>query len=149
VGGINAITFAMAGVTAHHLAQGFALMWLESLLLLSVTICFGTRYSTLTNGVLALGLVGLAFLGGWIEQIGSLTHTPSAVNVGIVASLIMPSEALWRRAVNDMQSPLAAVFNFSPFQSASLPSATMVFYAGAYAALALLLAVRRFSRRDL
>lgn len=149
VGGINAITYAMAGVTAHHLAQGFALMWLESLLLLSVTICFGTRYSTLTNGVLALGLVGLAFLGGWIEQIGSLTHTRSAVNVGIVASLIMPSEALWRRAVNDMQSPLAAVFNFSPFQSTSLPSATMVFYAGIYAALALLLAVRRFSRRDL
>ncbi|HSB75699.1 MAG TPA: hypothetical protein VLC12_08615, partial [Terriglobales bacterium] len=64
-------------------------------------------------------------------------------------SILMPSEALWRRAANDMQSPLANMFNFSPFSSASLPSSTMVAYAGAYTALALLLAVRRFSRRDL
>jgi hypothetical protein len=39
--------------------------------------------------------------------------------------------------------------NFSPFSSASLPSSTMVVYAGAYTALALLFAIRRFSRRDL
>ncbi|HEU5336002.1 MAG TPA: hypothetical protein VFU27_08565, partial [Terriglobales bacterium] len=129
--------------------QGFALMWLESVLLLSVTLFFGTRFSTLTNGVLALGLVGLAFLGGWIEQIGAATNSASAVNIGIVASVIMPSEALWRRAAHDMQSPLAGVLNFSPFSSASLPSSTMIMYAGIYAALALLLAVRRFSRRDL
>ena len=149
VGGINAITYIMAHVTARHVPQGFALMWLESVLLLSITFFFGTHYSTLTNGVLALGLVGLAFLGGWIEQIGAVTNTTSAVYVGIVASVLMPSEALWRRAANDMQSPLANVLNFSPFSSASLPSSTMVAYAGVYAALALLLAVRRFSRRDL
>ncbi|HLK34995.1 MAG TPA: ABC transporter permease [Terriglobales bacterium] len=149
VGGINAITYVMAHVTARNVGQGFALMWLESVLLLSVTLFFGTHYSTLTNGVLALGLVGLAFLGGWIEQIGAVTNTPSAVNVGIVASLIMPSEALWRRAANDMQSPLANVINFSPFSSVSLPSSAMVMYAGLYTALALVFAIRRFSKRDL
>ena len=148
-GGINVITYVMAHVTARHAAQGFALMWLESMLLLSVTFFFGTRYSTLTNGVLALGLVGLAFLGGWIEQIGAATNSASAVNIGIVASVIMPSEALWRRAAHDMQSPLAGVLNFSPFTSASLPSSSMILYAGIYAAAALLLAVRRFGRRDL
>lgn len=148
-GGINAITYAMAHVTARHLPQGFALMWLEALLLLSVTFFFGTRYSTLTNGVLALGLVGLAFLGGWIEQIGAATNSASAVNIGIVASILMPSEALWRRAAHDMQSPLAGVLNFSPFSSASLPSSSMIVYAGIYTAMALLLAVRRFGRRDL
>ena len=149
VGGINAITYVMAHVTARQAPQGFALMWLESVLLLSVTFFFGTRYSTLTNGVLALGLVGLAFLGGWIEQIGAVTNTRSAINIGIIASVIMPSEALWRRAAHDMQSPLASVLNFSPFSSASLPSSTMVAYAVVYTAVALLFAVRRFSRRDL
>lgn len=149
VGGINAITYGMAHVTAHHATQGFALMWLESVLLLSVTFFFGTHYSTLTNGVLALGLVGLAFLGGWIEQIGAVTNTTSAVNVGIVASILMPSEVLWRRAANAMQSPLAGMLNFTPFSSASLPSATMIAYAGAYAGLALLFAIRSFTRRDL
>jgi ABC-type transport system involved in multi-copper enzyme maturation permease subunit len=147
--GINAITYIMAQVTARHVPQGFALMWLESVLLLSITFFFGTHYSTLTNGVLALGLVGLAFLGGWIEQIGAVTNTTSAVYVGIVASVLMPSEALWRRAANDMQSPLANVLNFSPFSSASLPSFAMVAYAGVYAVLALFFAMRSFSRRDL
>lgn len=149
VGGINAITYTMAHVTARNVPQGFMLMWLESVLLLSVTFLFGSHYSTLTNGVLALGLVGLAFLGGWIEQIGAATSTSSAVYVGIVASAIMPSEALWRRAANTMQSPLANMLNFSPFSSASLPSFTMVAYAGVYTAVALLFAIRRFSRRDL
>ena len=148
-GGINAITYSMAHVTARHLAQGFALMWLESVLLLSVTFLFGTRFSTLTNGVVTLGLVGLAFLGGWIEQIGAVTSTRSAVNIGIIASVIMPSEALWRRAAHDMQSPLAGVLGFSPFSTASLPNSTMVAYAGVYTALALLFAALRFSRRDL
>lgn len=149
VGGINAITYIMAHVTARHVPQGFALMWLESVLLLSITFFFGTQYSTLTNGVLALGMVGLAFLGGWIEQIGAITNTNSAVYVGIVTSVLMPSEALWRRAANDMQSPLANVLNFSPFSSASLPSFAMVAYAGVYAALASFFAMRSFSRRDL
>jgi ABC-type transport system involved in multi-copper enzyme maturation permease subunit len=147
--GINAITYIMAQVTARHVPQGFALMWLESVLLLSITFFFGTHYSTLTNGVLALGLVGLAFLGGWIEQIGAVTNTTSAVYVGIVASVLMPSEALWRRAANDMQSPLANVLNFSPFSSAYLPSFAMVAYAGVYAVLALFFAMRSFGRRDL
>jgi hypothetical protein len=35
----------------------------------------GTCFSTLTNGVLVLGLHGLAFLGDWIEQAGALTAT--------------------------------------------------------------------------
>ena len=71
---------------------------MESLVLLSVTLAFATYLSTLTSGVLALGLHGLAFIGGWIEQFGALTQTHGAVNVGVVASVLMPSEALWRRA---------------------------------------------------
>ena len=149
VGGVNAITQAMAGVTARHLVRGCLLMWMESLVLLSVTFAFATYFSTLTSGVLALGLHGLAFIGGWIEQFGALTQTHSAVNVGVVASVIMPSEALWRRAAFEMQSPLANAMRISPFSTLSVPSTAMVFYAGLYLALALVIAIRRFSQRDL
>lgn len=147
--GINGITRLMAGVTVRHMVQGLFLLWMESMLLLSVTICFGTSFSTLTNGVLALGLHGLAFLGGWIEQAGALTNTPKAVMVGIVASLLMPSEALWRRAAFEMQSPLATAVNFSPFSGASVPSPAMIEYAAVYAIAFLALALWRFQRRDL
>jgi hypothetical protein len=124
-------------------------MWLECLLLLTLTFCFGTSFSTLTNGVLTLGLHGLAFIGGWIEQIGALTSSPKAVDVGIVASVLMPSESLWRRAAFEMQSPVAATFQITPFSNASIPSATMVTYAGIYMLVVLAFAVRRFQARDL
>ncbi len=149
VGGVNAITHFIAGVTARHPVPGFLLMWMESVVLLSVTFAFATYFSTLTSGVLALGLHGLAFLGGWIEQFGAITQTPRAVNVGVIASLLMPSEALWRRAAFEMQSPLATAVHVSPFGTLSVPSMLMVWYAGFYLAVALGIAIRRFSQRDL
>jgi ABC-type transport system involved in multi-copper enzyme maturation permease subunit len=149
VGGVNAVTYAMAGVTARHLARGLSLMWMESIVLLSVVFVFATYFSTLTTGVLTLGLHGLAFLGGWIEHFGAITQTPRAVNVGIIASVLMPSEALWRRAAFEMQSPLANSLRISPFSTLSVPSMAMVFYALLYLAIALAVAIRRFSQRDL
>jgi len=149
VGGLNGITHAMAGVTARHLARGLSLMWMESIVLLSVAFAFATYFSTLTTGVLTLGLHGLAFLGGWIEQFGAMTQTSRAVNVGIIASILMPSEALWRRAAYEMQSPLANSLRISPFGTLSVPSIAMVFYALLYLAIALTVAIRGFSRRDL
>ena len=149
VGGVNAVTYFMTGVTARHLARGVSLMWMESLVLLSVVFAFATYFSALTTGVLTLGLHGLAFLGGWIEQFGAITQTPRAVNVGIIASILMPSEALWRRAAFEMQSPLASALRISPFNTLSVPSIAMVFYALLYLAIALAVAIRRFSQRDL
>ncbi len=155
VGGISSLTYLMSahflptGVVARHLALGACLIWMECLLLLTVTFFFGTWLSTLTNGVLALGLHGLAFIGGWIEQAGAVTHSPRAVNVGIVASVIMPSESLWRRAAFEMQSPLVGALNFSPFSSVSVPSPAMIVYGGLYLLVALGLALRRFGKRDL
>jgi Cu-processing system permease protein len=147
--GVNAVTYAMAGVTARHLARGLSLMLMESVVLLSVTFAFATYFSTLTTGVLTLGLHGLAFLGGWIEQFGAITQTQRAINVGILASVLMPSEALWRRAAFEMQSPLANAMRISPFSTLSVPSLSMVFYAALYLAIALVIALRRFSQRDL
>jgi Cu-processing system permease protein len=154
MGGITTLTYLMSlrslgGVAPHHLLRGMSLIWLECVLLLTVTFMFGTSLSTLTNGVLALGMHGLAFIGGWIEQAGALTHSPRAVNVGIAASVLMPSESLWRRAAFEMQSPLVGAVGFSPFSNASVPSVAMVAYAGVYVAVALGLALRRFGRRDL
>lgn len=154
IGGVIAATYWLssryvAGVLPHHLVRGFALVWLESLLLLSLTFLCGASFSTLTNGVIVLGLHGIAFVGGWIEQAGAVTHTPRAVMVGIVASMVMPSEALWRRAVFEMQSPLLGSLNMGPFSSASVPSPAMIVYAAAYLVIAMGLAVRKFGMRDL
>ena len=129
--------------------QAVALMWLESLLLLTVTFRAGASLTTLATGVAAFGLHVLAFLGGWIEEFGFLGKSDTAVNIGTAVSLVLPSEALWRRAAATLQGPTIGGFGRSPFNVGSVPSDYMVAYAGLYLAVVLALAVRRFGRRDL
>jgi Cu-processing system permease protein len=149
MGGVMSLAYLVSGATALHLVRGAVLIWLESIVLLNVTLLCGVTFSTLTNGVVVLGLYALAFLGGWIEQVGAITRSPSAVDVGIIASIIMPSESLWRRAAFEMQSPVLGALGMSPFSNASVPSLAMIIYSGIYLSLALALAFHSFSARDL
>jgi ABC-type transport system involved in multi-copper enzyme maturation permease subunit len=149
VGGVAAVGYFVGGVLPHHILSGALLVFLECLLLLTVTFACGTRFSTLTNGVIVLGLHGVAFLGGWIEQIGAMTGSPRLVTVGVVSSLIMPSESVWRRASFEMQSSFTRALQFSPFSNASAPSAVMVGYAIVYLFVALIVAIYYFQQRDL
>jgi hypothetical protein len=92
-GGVLALARVIVHFTPPRLEQGLPLLLLEGTLLLSVSIAGGTRLSTITNGMMAFGLVGLAFIGNWVEQIGTLADNDAARYVGTVASLIMPNEA--------------------------------------------------------
>lgn len=148
-GGTIAVAYFMGGVAPEHGILGGALVFLECLLTLTVTFLFGTWFSTLTNGVIVIGLHGLAFMGGWLEQMSGFTESARLVAVGVTTSLIMPSEAIWRRAAFEMQTPLAGSLPFSPFANVSIPSAAMIGYAGFYLLIALLIAIYHFQVCDL
>ena len=147
--GTVAVARAITGVLPEHPLRGAALIVFECLLALSVTFLLGTWFSTLTNGVLALGLQGVAFMGGWLEQVSGFSQSAHIVTLGVISSLIMPGESLWRRAAYEMQTPLAASLSFSPFANVSIPSGTAVAYAGVYLVVALCVAIYHFHRRDL
>jgi Cu-processing system permease protein len=148
-GGVVVLVYAISGYAAPNLVNGLVLLWLNAILLLGVSLVGGAMLSTLANGVLVFGLYGIAFVGGWIEQIGSFLQNQTAVNIGILSSLIIPSEALWKRAAYEMQSPLVQALGISPFSAVSVPSPMMIAYAAIYSGAALFLAVRLFARRDL
>jgi ABC-type transport system involved in multi-copper enzyme maturation permease subunit len=152
-GGVMGLIYLRSGYSAPHPLSALALIWLNALVLLSVSMLGGAYLSTLANGVLVFGLYGVAFIGGWIEQIGSFLPNPSAsqiaINIGIITSLMMPSEALWKRAAHELQSPLMSALGVSPFSSNSYPSLAMIVYAILFVLTAFALAVRRFSNRDL
>jgi hypothetical protein len=103
----------------------------------------------LTNGVILFMLYGLAFIGSWVEQIGTLLDSPAAAQVGIVSSLVLPVEALWRLAAYLMQPPLLNTINISPFSLGAVPSGSMVVYSGFFVIAFLGLAVWAFASRDL
>lgn len=149
-GGVMLIVYLRAGYTVQNLWAGLGLMVLEGLAVLSLTIAGGTRLSTLANGVVAFMLYGVAFIGGWVEQIGALLRNETAVDIGIATSLIMPSEMLWKKALALFQPALANnPFNVGPFAVASEPSTLMLLYGGLYVFLMLLFALWSFSIRDL
>ena len=76
---------------------------------------FGTWFSTLTNGVIVLGLHGLAFMGGWLEQMSGFAEGSRLAMVGIVTSLVMPRKrsGAARRSTWNRRWP--ALFHSSPF----------------------------------
>jgi ABC-type transport system involved in multi-copper enzyme maturation permease subunit len=148
-GGTFLIVYGITGYSAPNVFQGITLIWINALLLLSISFFGGSFLSTLANGVLAFGLFGVAFIGGWIEQFGSFLENPTAVNIGIISSLIFPSEALWKRAAHLMESPLVGMMGISPFTAKSVPSPIMIWYALIYLVIMLGLAIRIFSKRDL
>lgn len=161
-GGLAASVWLQTRYLAPNLGLGVGLIYLEGLLILSVTLLASSRLSALAAGGVVFGLYSLAVLGGWLEQVGSLIiafsrarpagvlqTAQTVMTVGFGASLIFPSEALWRRAAAAVQAASAARLGLSPFTVVAAPSGWLIVYAGLYALAALGLAVRAFTRRDL
>jgi ABC-2 type transport system permease protein len=150
-GGLMGIVWLMARYLPPNPISGVSLILLEGLMVLTLSILGGTRLSTLTNGIVVFMLYGLAFIAGWIEQIGAFLRNDAAVNIGIIVSLLMPSEAMWKRAAYLMQPPFLRELGLqtTPFGAASAPSSVMVVYTVLYTLAALGLAVYWFVRRDL
>lgn len=148
-GGVIGGTALITGWVPRGWARGLALLGLEALIPLALSLWAGTRFSTLATGALGLGLYGVAFIGGWAEQVGGLVGQATVVDLGILASLLMPAEAIWRRAAYELQSPMARLMGPNPFTATTIPSDRMVLYALFYIALLIALAAHRFERRDL
>jgi len=148
-GGLLLAARLVSGISPPNVHIGLALLMLEGLIVLTVSIAAGTRFSTIATGVTCVGLYGLAFLGGWFEQIGSFAGVASASTIGTITSLIFPSEAMWQLAANRMQPAIMRDLQMTPFSPVSVPSPAMVAWAIGYVAVVLVVAVRSFSRRPL
>ena len=148
-GGVVLLVALMAGFTQPHLARALPLMFISALTLLTICIAGGTRFSTVTNGIVAFAFYGLAFIGGWVEQIGAYTGNLSARYIGTAISLVSPGDALWRLAAYQLQPPFMSQLQLTPFSSVSVPSAAMVVWAVGFIVVVLLIALRSFQRRAL
>jgi Cu-processing system permease protein len=147
--GVTLVVRLIAGPIAVQPLEALPLIFLEVVLLMTFSIAGGTQLSTVTNGVAALGFYGVAFIGGWIEQIGGFLGSQAAKTVGIVASLISPADALWRLGSYQIQPASLRNFGAALFATSSVPTTLMVWWAAGFTAATLIFAVRSFSRRQL
>jgi len=134
--------------------RGLALMLLEATVLMTVSIAGGTRLSTVTNGMVALGVFGIGFLGGMVEQIGTNLVAGEngrlvVRNIGTIISLFVPADALWRLAAYHMLPSIARDLLQQPFSGMYPPSGAMALWAAGYIVVVLLFGIRQFNRRPL
>jgi ABC-type transport system involved in multi-copper enzyme maturation permease subunit len=145
---------AISGYEAPHPFQAIALMSLSAVVLLTVSLLGSSALSTLANGVLVFSLFGLAWLAGIIEFIGNAISNQSMVTLGIIVSLIVPSDAIWRGASFFLQSPvvltaMAAGRDVLPFASSVPPTPALIGWSLIHVGVTLIGAIVLFSRRDL
>lgn len=148
------IARTVAGYAAVDPLRAAGLLVLEVAVLLALGLAASSRWSTLASGVAVFGLFGLGWLGGIIEFVSETVGNDAMRSIGIVISLLIPSDALWRGASYYLSSPAFLVGASGqgagiPFAAVSPPSGWMVTWAIGYVVVLLGLAVLRFRRRDL
>lgn len=153
VGAITGLATWLIDAPMGNLPGALALFILQPLVLLSLAMLGSTRLPTLANGVLCTTAFGIGFVGGVIEQIGSVIRNETMMNLGIVSSLVMPFDAMHRKAVS-LLVPTSLLaqgrFGIGPGAGPSAtPSAWMIVYSVGYVAFALWLGTRVFGKRDL
>jgi Cu-processing system permease protein len=149
---------AVAGYQPGDATRAVALMVLEVLILLAVSLLGSTVLPTLANGVVMLALFGLAWLGGIIGFISTIPPGNELMaNLGTAVSLLLPADAVWRGASFHVLPPsFLAATSFAngedvglPFGSTAPMAPAMLAWALAYPLACLSLAVAAFRRRDL
>jgi hypothetical protein len=151
---VSAIIAGGGGFVPSNAGLALALILLEATVMLTISIAGGTRFSTVTNGMIALGLFGLGFLGGWVEMMGVMIVQGEAGrvairNIGTIISLLVPADAVWRLAAYYMLPAIARDLALTPFSSMYPPSGAMVVWAIGYIAVVGVIAVRQFNNRAL
>jgi len=148
-GGVVLVVKILTGFSPPHLTRAFPLMFLGAATLLTLSIAGGTRFKTVTNGIVVFGFYALAFIGGWVEEIGSILGNQAARYIGTAISLLSPSDSMWRLASYHLKPPLMQQLPMGPFATGAVPSGTMVVWTVGFVLVTLAVALRQFQKRPL
>lgn len=144
--------FPLFQMTLFGLAKVWLLFTLESWVLSAFTILLSVLLPPIASGIIVSSLFFIAFIGGVVEQIYSLSSKlPVGLEyAGIITSLIMPSDGLYRRALFELNGQAQSVLQSSlgPFGTSIPPSNVFIVYATGYGMVCLLLAIWRFHRKS-
>ncbi|MGY1736097.1 MULTISPECIES: ABC transporter permease [unclassified Geodermatophilus] len=132
---------------------GLALLAAQTAVLLTLALLLSTVISPMASGVVAVGLFGATWIAGVVGGIGDALGNEGVARVGAVSRMLLPTDGLWRGAMNAFQDPtLVGQFTElggSPFFGEAPLTATYLAWAALWVAVVLGLAGMAFSRRDL
>jgi ABC-type transport system involved in multi-copper enzyme maturation permease subunit len=151
---INQMTGGVIKVdlTLANSVQGGLYFVLQPLVIVAVALWLSSRMTTINGGVILIIMYVTAFVGGFVEQFGVAFQNVALQNIGIVSSLIFPTDTLFRKMTGTLvaadNNPIALATQ-GPFGNLSEPSGLMIGYAVVYGLVTLMFAMRKFGKRDL
>jgi hypothetical protein len=108
----------------------------------------------MASGIVAVGLFGATWIAGVVGGVGAALENDAVSRVGTFSRMLLPTDGLWRGAMNAFQSPgllsqFSEAFEGHPFLSPTPLTAAYVAWAAVWVALILALAALSLARRDL
>ncbi len=149
-----AIVRVTTGYWPPRPVTGLALLAAQAVVLLTLGLLLSTVISPMASGVVAVGLFGATWIAGVVGGLGAALGNESVARIGTVSRMLLPSDGLWRGAMNAFQDPslltqFSEMFEGHPFLSSAGLTPAYLAWAGVWAVLALGLAGAAFQRRDL
>src|SRR5918997_5175313 len=132
---------------------GLALLAAQTTVLLTLGLLLSTVISPMASGIVAVGLFGATWIAGVVGSVGETLGNDSVARVGDVSRMLLPTDGLWRGAMNAFQDPgllatLSDEFGAHPFLSLAPLTGAYLAWTAVWVALVLGLAGMAFLRRD-
>ena len=134
-------------------ARGLALLAGETIVLLTLALLLSSVVSPMASGIIAVGLFGATWVAGIVGALGGALGNEGVERVGTVSRILLPTDGLWRGAMNAFQDPRALLQMGEgqqgfPFLSASPLTSTYLVWAVVWIAMIWGLTALSFMRRD-
>jgi ABC-type transport system involved in multi-copper enzyme maturation permease subunit len=135
-------------------ATGLALLAAETVVLLTLALLLSSVVSPMASGIVAVGLFGATWVAGVVGGIGGALGNEGVERVGTVSRMILPTDGLWRGAMNSFQDPSALLQMGQgeqgfPFLADAPLTAAYVAWAAVWVAMIWGLTALSFQRRDI
>ena len=148
-----AVIRVVTGYTPPHPVVAVLFLIGQAVVLLTLAILGSTRLPSITGGIIALVLFGVAWIFGIVTQVGATFHNATITTAGTIVSLILPTDGLWHGVQYNLQpaaiTALANAQGEGGIVSGTAPTTPYIVWAVAWVVAMLLLSVRSFARRDL
>ena len=150
------VLFDLSTITSLYFSQiiqGWALYLLLPVAVLCITLYGSVSLKAVPNGILMIFIYILGSVGGMVEMIGLYMNNSSVISTGIFISLISPFQTIYstmeKVIVPNSQIAGSAMSGASLSGSGDPASFWMFIYIGIYMVGFVLLAIRKFSRKDI
>jgi len=133
---------------------GLVLLAAQTTVLLTLGLLLSTAVSPMASGVVAVGLFGATWIAGVVGGIGEALGNDGVARIGTVSRMLLPTDGLWRGAMNAFQDPgllgmLGPGFEGHPFLSEVSLTTAYLAWVALWVGLVLGLTGTAFQRRDL